>query len=54
MFDHWWKVSNTDTNIASNGDGSSLEVPRTPDLWESRPVPYPLGMESKTQIEMHD
>jgi len=27
---------------------------RTADLWESRPVPYPLGMESKTQTEMHD
>jgi len=30
----------TDTNIGSNGDGSSLEVPRTLDLWESRPVLY--------------
>ena len=33
----------TDTNIGSNGDGSSLEVPRTLDLWESRPVLYSLG-----------
>ena len=33
----------TDTNIGSIGDGSSLEVPRTLDLSESRPVPYPLG-----------
>jgi len=33
----------TDTNIGSNGDGSSLEVPRTLDLWLSRPVPYSLG-----------
>jgi hypothetical protein len=33
----------TDSNIGSNGDGSSLEVPRTLDLWESRPVPYSLG-----------
>jgi len=33
----------TDTNIGSNGDGGSLEVPRTLDLWESRPVPYLLG-----------
>ena len=30
----------TDSNIGSNGDGSSLEVPRTLDLWESRPVLY--------------
>jgi len=42
-FDHWRKAGKTDTNIGSNGDGSSLEVPRTLDLWESRPVPYPLG-----------
>ena len=33
----------TDTNIGSNGDGSSLEVPRTLDLWDSRPVFYSLG-----------
>jgi len=37
-FDHWRKARKTDTNIGSNGDGSSLEVPRTVDLWESRPV----------------
>ena len=43
MFDHLRKVSETDTNIGSNGDGGSLEVPRTSDLWESRPVPYLLG-----------
>ena len=43
MFDHWTKAAKDDTNIVSNGDGSSLEVPRTADLWESRPVPYPLG-----------
>jgi len=43
MFDHWRKAAKTDTNIGSNGDGSSLEVPRTADLWESRPAPYPLG-----------
>ena len=49
MFDHWRKASKTDTNIGSNGDGSSLEVPRTVDLWVSRLVPYPLGnMESIT------
>ena len=40
IFDHWRKAGNTDTNIGSNGDGSSLEVPRTLDLWESRPVPF--------------
>jgi len=27
MFDHWRKAAKTDTNIGSNGDGSSLEVP---------------------------
>ena len=43
MFDHWRKAAKTDTNIGSNGDGSSLEVLRTTDLWEIRPVPYPLG-----------
>ena len=42
-FDHWRKVGKTDTNIGSNGDDSSLEVPRTLDLWESRPVLYSLG-----------
>ena len=55
IFDHWRKARKTDTNIGSNGDGSSLEVPRTSDLWESRPVPYNYwAMESKTQAEMHD
>ena len=43
MFDHLRKAAKDDTNIGSNGDGSSLEVPRTVDLWESKPVPYPLG-----------
>ena len=43
MFDHWRKAAKTDTNIGSNGDGSSLEVPRTLDLWESRSMLYPLG-----------
>jgi len=43
MFDHWRKASKIDTNIGSNGDGSSLKVPRTIDIWESRSVPYPLG-----------
>jgi len=42
-FDHWRKAGNTDTNIGSNGDGSSLEVPRTADLWESRQCLRPLG-----------
>jgi len=47
IFDHWLNASKTDTNMGSNGDGSSFEVPRTAYLWESRPVPYPLGnMES--------
>ena len=40
IFDHWRKAGKTDTNIGSNGDGSSLEVPRTLDLWESRPMLY--------------
>ena len=35
MFDHWRKVAKTNTNIGSNGDGSSLEVPRTIDLWKA-------------------
>ena len=34
MFDHWRKAAKADSNIGSNGDGSSLEVPRTTDLWE--------------------
>jgi len=55
MFDHWRKSGKTDTNIGSNGDGSTLEVPRIADLWESRPVPSNhWAMESKTQAEMHD
>ena len=54
-FDHWRKAGKTDTNIGSNGDGSYLEVPRTLDLWESKPVPYNYWeMESKTQAEMND
>ena len=47
IFDHWRKAEKTNTNIGSNGDGSSLEVPRTLDLWESIPVPYPLGNGAK-------
>ena len=43
IFDHWGQYENTDSNIGSIGDGISLEVPRTADLWESRLVPYPLG-----------
>ena len=55
MFDHWRKAGKNDTNIGSNGDGSSLEVPRIADLWESRPVPYNYwAMESKTQAKMHE
>ena len=57
MFDHWRKAAKADTNIGSNGDGSSLEVPRTTDLWESRPVPYPLGkwsQNTKTDITQTD
>ena len=54
MFDHWRKAGKIDTNIGSNGDGSSLELPRTADLWESRRLPYPLGKGVKTQAEMHD
>ena len=42
-FDHWQRDEDTDTNIGSNGDGSSLEVPRTTDLWESRQCLCPLG-----------
>jgi len=43
MFDHWRKAGNTDTNIGSNMDGSSLEVPRIADLWVSRQCLHPLG-----------
>jgi len=46
-FDHWRKAGKTDTKIGSNGDGSSLEVPRTLDLWESRPVPSSIGQWSQ-------
>ena len=35
MFDHWRKAAKADTNIGSNGDGSSLEVPRTTDIWKA-------------------
>ena len=42
-FDHWRRDEDTDTNIGSNGDGSSLEVPRTTDLWESMQCLRPLG-----------
>ena len=42
-FDLWWRDEDTDTNIGSNGDGSSLEVPRTTDLWERRQCLRPLG-----------
>ena len=54
MFDHWSKATNTDTNIGSNGDGSSLEVPRTIDLWKADNAFIHWAMESKTQVEMHE
>ena len=54
MFDHWRKAAKTDTNIGSNGDGSSLEVPRTTDLWKEDSAFIHWAMESKTQAEMHD
>ena len=54
MFDHWRKAAKTDTNIGSNGDGSSLEVPRTTDLWKADSAFIHWAMESKTQTEMHD
>ena len=46
MFDHWRKAANTDTNIGSNGDGSSLEVPRTTDLG-TQTVPSSIGQWSQ-------
>ena len=56
MFDHWRKAENTDTNIGSNGDGSSLKVPRTTNFWESRQCLRPLGYEvnnfDKTKIRL--
>ena len=54
MFDHWRKVAKADTNIGSNGDGSSLEVPRTTDLWKADSAFIHWAMESKNQAEMHD
>lgn len=36
-----------DTNIGSNGDGSSLEVPRTTDLWKNEIVPSSIGQWSQ-------
>ena len=54
MFDHWRKAAKIDTNIDSNGDGSSLEVPRTTDLWKADSAFIHWAMESKTQSEMHD
>ena len=52
MFDHWRKATKTDTNIGSNGDGSSLEVPRTTDLWKADSAFIHWAMESKTQAEI--
>ena len=54
MFDHWRKAAKIDTNIGSNGDGSSLEVPRTTDLRNADNAFVHWQMESKTQAEMHD
>ena len=42
-FDHWRKAAKTDTNIGSNGDGSSEEVSRIADLWESRQCISSIG-----------
>ena len=41
--DLWRRTDKTDSNIGSNGDSSSLEVPRTTDLWESGQCLHPLG-----------
>ena len=54
IFDHWRKAGKTDTNIGSNGDGSSLEVPRTVDLGIADQRLIHWAMESKTQTKMHD
>jgi len=54
MFDHWRKATKTDTTIGSNGDGSSLEVPRMADLWKADSSFIHWAMESKTQAKMHD
>ena len=35
-FDLRRRDEDTDSKIGSNGDGSSWEVPRTADFWESR------------------
>jgi len=42
-FDHRWKCEDTDTNIGSNGDGSSWEVLRTTDPWKSRILLSSIG-----------
>ena len=42
-FDLWWRDEDINSNIGSNGDGSSLEVPRTTNFWESRQCLRPLG-----------
>ena len=42
-FDLWRRDEETASNIGSNGDGSSLEVPRNTDFWESRQCLHPLG-----------
>ena len=54
MFDHWRKAAKAHTNSGSNGDGSSLEVPRTTDLWKANSAFIHWAMESKTQAKMHD
>ena len=46
-FDLWRRDEETDSNIGSNGDGSSLEVPRTTDLWKADSAFIHSEMESK-------
>ena len=54
MFDHWRKDAKADSNIGSNGDGSSLEVPRTTDLWKADSALSIGQWNQKLKTEMHD
>ena len=54
MFDHWRKAAKNDTNIGSNGDGSSLEVPRTTDLTRYLNTTDKLEMMLKVELIHHN
>ena len=50
----WRRDVKTESNIGSNGDGISLEVPTTTDLWKADSAFIHWAMEWKTQAEIHD